>query len=101
MSILGRGIFKAQAPRRFSYRPVYYDIRKDSAVLEERKRAVFRNGSRDPLLHGETMYERMAGTNDPLYEQNDAAWEAQMVWVRRVGIAVMGFAVFAGLYRFF
>lgn len=100
MSFLGRSIFKAPAPRRFGYKPVYYDVGKDSEVLEERRRVVFRQGGRDPLLHGETMYERMAGVNDPLYDQNSRAWDAQMVWVRRVGIAVMGISVLAGLSRF-
>jgi len=101
MSILGRAIFKAPAPRRFSYKPVYYDVSKDPEVLERRKRAVLRHGGRDPLLHGETMYERMAGVNDHLYGQEDSVWNKQMIWVRRVGIAVVGIAVLAGFYRFF
>lgn len=80
---------------------MYYDVSKDPEVLEQRKRAVLRSGRRDPLLHGETMFERMAGTHDPLYEQNSDSWDAQMVWVRRIGTAVIGVAVLAGLYRFF
>jgi hypothetical protein len=101
MSFLGRNVFKAQAPRRFGYKPMYYDVSKDPEVLEQRKRSVLRSGRRDPLLHGETMYERMAAANDPLYEQNSGAWELQMAWVRRIGTAVIGIAVIAGLYRFF
>lgn len=101
MSFLGRSIFKAQAPRRFGYKPMYYDVSKDPEVLEQRKRAVFRKGGRDPLLHGETMYERMSGINDHLYDQGDTTWNNQMIWVRRVGIAVIGLAVLVGFYRFF
>lgn len=101
MAFFGKSFFKAQAPRRFNYRPLYYEIRNDTEAMEERKQKAKREGRRDPLLHGSTMYERMTGAYDAPQEPESQAWEAQTLWARRVGFLILALVLAAVLFRTF
>lgn len=54
-------------PRRFSYRPIYYDPAKDPELREKMRAEAMREGRLDPLTQGISMREKMQG-RDPLLE---------------------------------
>lgn len=101
MAFFGKSIFKPQAPRRFNYRPMYYDVRNDSEAMQERRQKAKREGGRDPLLHGTTMYERMTGVHNTIQEPESQAWESQIIWARRAGFLVLTLVLAAALFRTF
>ncbi len=62
---LGFKGLKQPQPRKFRYKPMYYDPRKDEAYMEKRRLRAKMERRLDPLVHGETMYEKMTGGIDP------------------------------------
>jgi hypothetical protein len=80
---------------------MYYDVRNDIEAMEERRKKAKRNGGRNPLLNGATMYDRMAGVHDELQEPESQAWDSQVLWARRAGFLVLALILAAALFRTF
>lgn len=56
-----------QQPRRFHYEPIYYHPSKDPEILEKRRLQAQREKRLDPLVHGQTLREKMEGRSE-VYE---------------------------------